>query len=56
MFLTSTAGGILPIATIDGRTVGGGTVGPVTLAMSAAHQAMLGTDRHGTPVYPEAGT
>lgn len=30
LFLTSTAGGVMPVATLDGVPVGGGTPGPVT--------------------------
>jgi branched-subunit amino acid aminotransferase/4-amino-4-deoxychorismate lyase len=31
IFLSSTAGGIMPITTLDGEKVGGGQVGPITL-------------------------
>jgi branched-chain amino acid aminotransferase len=31
LFLTSTAGGIMPVATLDGRPVGNGRPGPVTM-------------------------
>ncbi|MGE0503444.1 MAG: D-amino acid aminotransferase [Rhizobiaceae bacterium] len=30
VFITSTAGGIMPVTSVDGQPVGGGTVGPVT--------------------------
>jgi branched-subunit amino acid aminotransferase/4-amino-4-deoxychorismate lyase len=30
MFLTSTAGGVMPVATLDGKPVGTGQPGPVT--------------------------
>jgi branched-subunit amino acid aminotransferase/4-amino-4-deoxychorismate lyase len=33
IFLTSTAGGVMPVATLDGRPVGGGSQGPVTRAI-----------------------
>ena len=33
IFLCTTAGGIMPITTLDGRPVGGGQVGPVTRAI-----------------------
>jgi branched-subunit amino acid aminotransferase/4-amino-4-deoxychorismate lyase len=33
IFLASTAGGVMPITTLDGRPVGGGQVGPVTQAI-----------------------
>ncbi len=31
IFITSTAGGIMPVATLDGAPVGAGRPGPVTL-------------------------
>jgi len=30
VFITSTAGGIMPVTYIDGRPVGGGAIGPTT--------------------------
>ena len=40
LFLTSTAGGIMPVTSVDGRPVGGGVPGPV---VAAAH---VGLRRH----------
>lgn len=50
-FLASTAGGLLPIASIDGRVVGGGTPGPVFAALRAAYERLVASDRYGTPVF-----
>lgn len=48
LFLTSTAGGIMPVATLDGRPVGGGRPGPVTLRISDRYWEM-----HRDPRYAE---
>jgi branched-chain amino acid aminotransferase len=40
-FLTSTAGGIIPIASLDGRTVGSGRRGPVTRAIAEAYNDLI---------------
>jgi D-alanine transaminase len=37
-FLTSATGGVLPVVTIDGRPVGTGKPGPVTLRLQALYQ------------------
>jgi branched-chain amino acid aminotransferase len=34
VFLTSTAGGVMPVTTVDGRQVGSGEPGPVTRRLS----------------------
>jgi len=46
VFATSTAGGILPITKIDGRSIGSGTPGPVTLELQEAYWAL-----HKNPQY-----
>jgi branched-subunit amino acid aminotransferase/4-amino-4-deoxychorismate lyase len=46
IFLTSTAGGIMPVATLDGQPVGGGTQGPVTGAIRDRYWAL-----HSDPGY-----
>jgi len=43
-FATSTAGGIMPIAQVDGAAIGGGRAGPVTRLLAAAYW-----DRHSDP-------
>jgi branched-chain amino acid aminotransferase len=50
VFLTSTAGGLLPVIEVDGRRVGGGQPGPVFRQLRAAYQEALGSDRWSTPV------
>jgi branched-subunit amino acid aminotransferase/4-amino-4-deoxychorismate lyase len=40
IFLTSTAGGVMPVATLDGRPVGSGTAGPVTGAIKDSYWAL----------------
>jgi branched-subunit amino acid aminotransferase/4-amino-4-deoxychorismate lyase len=40
IFLTSTAGGVMPVATLDGRPVGSGSPGPVTAAIRNRYWAL----------------
>ena len=37
IFVTSTAGGIMPVTRLDGRPVGGGTMGPLTRQLIEAY-------------------
>jgi branched-chain amino acid aminotransferase len=48
IFLTSTAGGVMPVATLDGRPVGGGTQGPLTKAIRDRYWEL-----HDDPRYTE---
>lgn len=48
IFLTSTAGGVMPVATLDGRPVGDGSQGPVTSAIRDRYWAL-----HDDPRYTE---
>lgn len=41
VFLTSTAIGVLPVVTVDGRTVGSGRPGPVTTGLLDAYRQVL---------------
>jgi branched-chain amino acid aminotransferase len=41
-FVTGTLGGITPITAIDGRTIGNGTAGPVTRAISDSYLRRIG--------------
>jgi branched-chain amino acid aminotransferase len=52
MFLSSTAGGLIPIVEIDGRRIGAGVPGPAWKRLAAAYEALLDSDRFGTPVFP----
>jgi branched-subunit amino acid aminotransferase/4-amino-4-deoxychorismate lyase len=40
IFLTSTAGGVMPVATLDGRPVGSGSPGPTTTAIRDRYWAL----------------
>jgi len=51
IFICGTAGGLLPITTIDGRQIASGQPGPVFKELHAAYQALIASDRHGTPVF-----
>jgi branched-chain amino acid aminotransferase len=53
VFLTSSAGGILPVSEVDGRVIGKGVPGPISLELVSAYQRLLESDRHGTLVYDE---
>ena len=56
LFLTSTAGGVMPVATLDGRPVGDGRPGPVTTALRDAYWALHTDPRYTTEVdYPGKG-
>lgn len=50
VFLTSTAGGVMPIVAVDGRTLGDGTPGPLTRRLRAAYWAAHDDPRWTTPV------
>lgn len=49
-FLTSTAGGIVPIGSLDSRVVGDGKRGPITRGIQDAYQALLESGTHSTPI------
>ena len=55
VFFCSTAGGIIPITSIDGRTIGSGEAGAITIKIRSAYRELLESGEHGTAVYP-AGT
>jgi branched-chain amino acid aminotransferase len=48
VFVTGTMGGLTPVIAIDGRTIGGGSLGPLTRRLSALFAGL--TARSGTPV------
>jgi branched-chain amino acid aminotransferase len=50
VFLTSTAGGIIPITKVDGASVGGGAPGPVTLGLREAYWELHEDPRFTTPI------
>jgi branched-chain amino acid aminotransferase len=51
VFLTSTAGGIMPLVEIDGRAIGNGKPGPVSQRVHGLYWALRESGRHGTPVF-----
>jgi len=54
VFLTSTAGGIMPLVEIDGRPIGDGKPGPVSQRIHDLYWALRESDRDGTPIFPES--
>ena len=49
IFMTSSAGGIMPITRVDGRPIGGGSPGPVTARLGGLYWAL-----HDDPAYTTA--
>jgi branched-chain amino acid aminotransferase len=54
VFLTSTAGGIMPLVEIDGRPIGDGKPGPVGQRIHGLYWALRESGRDGTPIFPES--
>jgi branched-chain amino acid aminotransferase len=52
VFLTSTAGGIMPLVEIDGRPIGDGKPGPVSQRVHGLYWALRESARDGTPIFP----
>jgi len=52
VFLTGTGAEVIPVVRIDGRTIGSGKPGPLTLKLIEAFRDYANT--HGTPIYEEA--
>ena len=50
VFLSSTAGGILPVTTVDGKTMGDGKPGPLTTHLRELYWSKKEAGWHGTPV------
>ena len=50
VFVTSTAGGLISVTTVDGRPVGAGTPGPITTRLTDAYWARRRAGWHATPV------
>jgi branched-chain amino acid aminotransferase len=53
VFLTSTAGGVMPLVEIDGRPIGDGKPGPLSQRMHALYWALRESDCGGTPIDPD---
>ena len=54
VLITSTAGGVLPVTTVDGAAVGRGNVGPVTRALRDAYWRLHEDPRFATPIEYDA--
>ncbi|MBT6276527.1 MAG: branched-chain amino acid transferase [Chromatiales bacterium] len=50
IFITSTAGGVMPVRSIDGKPVGDGSPGPLTRRMSDLYWQLHDDPRYSTPV------
>ena len=50
VFLTSTAGGVIPVTTVDGEPVGDGAPGPLTLLLREAYWNLHEDPRFATPI------
>jgi branched-chain amino acid aminotransferase len=48
-FVTGTFGGLTPVHTIDGRTIGNGEQGPMTLRLRGLYEQAIEADIHRTP-------
>ena len=53
-YVTSTAGGIMPLVEIDGHPIGGGKPGPVSLRIHDLYWALRESGRVGTPICPDS--
>lgn len=53
LFLTNTAGGIVPVTSVDGRAVGTGVPGPLCHRVRDAYRSLIESRVHGTPVSDE---
>jgi branched-chain amino acid aminotransferase len=51
VFFSSTAGGVMPVVEVDGRIIGDGVPGPVTLRIKERYWEMREKGIHGTPLY-----
>jgi branched-chain amino acid aminotransferase len=51
VFLSSTAGGIIPVTMVDGEIVGEGEPGPVTLSLRDAYWKLHDDPRFSLPVF-----
>ena len=49
-FMTSTAGGVMPVTSVDGRPLGDGTPGPITMRLRQAYWDAHDDPRWTTPV------
>lgn len=52
LLICSTAGGILPVAELDGRAIGAGKPRAVFRQLHSAYAELIASDRYGTPIDP----
>lgn len=50
VFLASTAGGLLPVSSIDGRVIGSSRPGPTFRSLRMAYEQLIASEKYGTPV------
>ncbi|MGH2467883.1 MAG: aminotransferase class IV, partial [Candidatus Limnocylindrales bacterium] len=50
-FVTSTAGGVMPISAVDGSALGDGRTGPLTRRLRDAYWALHADPRYATPIH-----
>ena len=50
VFLSSTAGGLVPVVRVDGATIGDGRPGPLLGRIDAAYDELQRSGRYGTPI------
>jgi branched-chain amino acid aminotransferase len=50
VFLSSTAGGIVPVVQLDGRVIGNGRPGPITVQLRESYHKLLESGANSTPV------
>ena len=50
VFITSTAGGVMPVTRVDGVPIGEGIPGPITLRLREAYWELHRDPRFATPV------
>jgi branched-chain amino acid aminotransferase len=53
VFMSSTAGGIMPVTEVDGRGIGDGVPGSIYKEIAKGYVRMLESPEHGTPIHPE---
>lgn len=51
VFLTSTAGGLIPVVEVDGRPIGAGVPGAVIGQLASAYEELIGSETYGTPTH-----
>lgn len=54
VFLSSTAGGIVPVVQLDGRMIGNGRRGPITTQIRDGYLSLLTSGAESTPVDSES--